>query len=139
MDLFYMRPRHRVRCGAMSLSILTGFTRVLLNLLGYGLLGAFIALLIADIRVREIRPNLAILHHVDLDTRRQCVDAVFKQFLNDVGGTLNDFTGGDFVDHCPSKVVNSSIVPDCAVIKTLTMMVSKNSSIMDRPVHQHCD
>jgi len=51
----------------MGRRILTGLTKTLLNLVGYGLLGAFIALLIVYILFLESRPDLSIWHLADLD------------------------------------------------------------------------
>ena len=83
VNLFGIRPRHRVIYDAMRLKILTGFTRVLLNLFGYGLLGAFIAVLIAYVLFLESRPDLSIWHHVDLDEEYTVKSDVsdFDQYL----------------------------------------------------------
>jgi len=51
----------------MRLNIFTSLTRILLRLLGYGLLGSFIVVLIVYISILESRPDLSVWHHADLD------------------------------------------------------------------------
>jgi len=51
----------------VRLKIFTSLTRILLRLLGYGLLGSFIVVLIVYISILENRPDLSVWHHADLD------------------------------------------------------------------------
>jgi alpha-beta hydrolase superfamily lysophospholipase len=67
----------------MRRTILTGFTRVLLNLFGYGLLGAFIVVLVAYVLFLESRPDLAVWHLADLDEEYTAKSDIsnFDQYL----------------------------------------------------------
>ena len=51
----------------MLLVIVTTGTRMLLRLLGYGLLGSVIVVLVVYVRLLESRPDLSVWHHADLD------------------------------------------------------------------------
>jgi len=51
----------------MRLTHLTSFTRELLRLIGYGLLGSVIVALVVYVRLLESRPDLSVWHHADLD------------------------------------------------------------------------
>ena len=67
----------------MSRRILRGFARVLLNLFGYGLLGAIIAVLVGYILFLESRPDLSVWHLADLDEEFTTKSAIsdFGQYL----------------------------------------------------------
>ena len=67
----------------MRLKIFTSLSRILLRLLGYGLLGSFIVILIVYISILESRPDLSVWHHADLDEEFTVESDVssFSQYL----------------------------------------------------------
>ena len=67
----------------MRLTLLSNVARVLLNLFGYGLLGAFIAVLTAYVIFLQSRPDLSVWHLADLDEEYTHTSDVsdFDQYL----------------------------------------------------------
>jgi len=67
----------------MRLRILTSLSRILLRLLGYGLLGSVIVVLIVYISILENRSDLSVWHHADLDEEFTVESDVssFSQYL----------------------------------------------------------
>ena len=51
----------------MRFKLLKGLTRVLLRLLGYGMLGGVIAIVVVYVQFLQSRPDLSVWHHADLD------------------------------------------------------------------------
>jgi alpha-beta hydrolase superfamily lysophospholipase len=51
----------------MQVVIITSITRILLRLLGYGLLGGFIVAVVVYVNLLERSPDLSVWHHADLD------------------------------------------------------------------------
>ena len=51
----------------MQLKILTGVTRILYRLIGYGLVGSVIVILVVYINLLQSRPDLSVWHRADLD------------------------------------------------------------------------
>ena len=45
--------------------------------------------------VGDLNEPLATLLRRDANTRRACVNGILNEFLDDGGGTLHDFAGGD--------------------------------------------
>ena len=68
----------------MLLVIVTTGTRMLLRLLGYGLLGSVIVVLVVYVRLLESRPDLSVWHHADLDAEFTVDSDVsdFDQYLD---------------------------------------------------------
>lgn len=67
----------------MRLSVVSGLMRVLLRLLGYGLIGGFIVIVIVYVRFLESRPDLSVWHRADLDAEFTADSDVsdFTQYL----------------------------------------------------------
>ncbi len=67
----------------MYLKALSHATRILLRMLGYGLVGGFIALLAVYVYALESRPDLSIWHHADLDNEFTARSGLsdFNQYL----------------------------------------------------------
>ena len=49
----------------------------------------------------------AALDDVDVDPRRERIDAVLEQFFHPVGRSFDDLTGGDLVDHARIELLNA--------------------------------
>ncbi len=62
-----MTQKLGVESNTMYLRTLSHAMRILLRLLGYGLVGGFIALLAVYVYMLESRPDLSVWHHADLD------------------------------------------------------------------------
>ena len=67
----------------MYIRTLSHATRILLRLLGYGIIGGFLALLAVYVYLLESRPDLSVWHHADLDAEFEADSGIteFSQYL----------------------------------------------------------
>lgn len=51
----------------------------------------------------------------EIDASGECIDAVFQQFLDDAGGSFDDFAGGNAIDDMSIKLLDAGHSGGCHI------------------------